>query len=174
MALFTGMYPAIFRKGIFKHLYFEKQSLIQKVDSSILLTCAINFGSYIDELDSGEDLFIKDSFPGIILFKNSLRNFDLDQDLIKFTSEELVKHLNYFQKTGSIILSNHRSGIIDYSSMQSLGFERNLFFYKDGIYADYQQTKKLASISGSKVEIEVGKSRLSSSREGGGIIIGKY
>lgn len=51
MALFTGLYPRIFKKNMIKHLYFEQLEDAEKLHPSVYLNCAINYGLYIDELE---------------------------------------------------------------------------------------------------------------------------
>ncbi|MGG5342730.1 MULTISPECIES: hypothetical protein [unclassified Enterococcus] len=166
MALFTGIYPRIFRKNIIKHIYFEQLSDVEHLHSSVYLNCAINHGLYIDELEKDWSSEI----PSIITFKDSLQTFSKESELEECSEKELLKQLENFQENGTIAWQERKNGIIDYAQMLSLGLERRLFIYTDGIYLDYQRTSKLSSLINSTFsEIELANSRLSHKNKKNGL-----
>jgi hypothetical protein len=166
MALFTGIYPRIFRKNIIKHIYFEQQVDVENLHSSVYLNCAINHGLYIDESKKDWDSEV----PSIITFKNSLQTFNKEYELEELSEKELRQQLQEFMESGVVTWQKRKNGIIDYSQMLSLGLERRLFVYADGVYLDYQRTKKLTSlINCTFSEIELAKSRLNQKIEKNGL-----
>lgn len=166
MALFTGIYPRIFRKNLIKHIYFEQLSDVENLHSSVYLNCAINHGLYIDELKKDWSSEI----PSIITFKNSLQTFSKESELEECSEKELLKQLENFKENGTIAWQERKNGIIDYAQMLSLGLERRLFIYTDGIYLDYQRTSKLSSlIDCTFSEIELANSRLNHKNKKNGL-----
>ena len=166
MALFTGLYPRIFKKNMIKHLYFEQLEDAEKLHPSVYLNCAINYGLYIDELEKNFDSKI----PGIITFKNSLRTFTKDIELEVLSEKELDKLLQKFKENGTVFWETRKSGIYDYSQILSLGLERGLFIFSDGVYLDYQRKKQVSSsINCTFSEIELGKSRISHKNKKNGL-----
>lgn len=158
MALFTGVYPRMFRKNVIKHLYFERVTDLANIHPSVYLNCAINHGVYIDESQSVEHA-VERNIPGVVMFKDSLNTFVKDKELEELSEERLKQQFELFSQTGTITWQERKNGIIDYSDMLSLGLARRLFIFEDGIYLDYRRTKKLFSdISRSFVEIELAKS----------------
>lgn len=77
--------------------------------------------------------------PGIITFKNSLRTFTKDIELEVLSEKELDKLLQKFKENGTVFWETRKSGIYDYSQILSLGLERGLFIFSDGVYLDYQR-----------------------------------
>lgn len=174
MAMFTGVYPKVFRKGLIKHLYFENYLLIEQLHSSIYLNCGINFGGFVDKY-STEFIHIGAStreghFPGILLFNDSLEDFIIDHELELMTETALYHLFECFINTGKIDFTGRKSGIIDYSVRLSLGLERGIFVYSDGLYLDYGQTKKLADVNGTILELELGRSNVSGQGKNTGLL----
>ncbi|MEI5994169.1 hypothetical protein [Candidatus Enterococcus mansonii] len=169
MALFTGVYPRIFRKNIIKHLYVEHGKDLANIHPSVYLNCAINHGVYIDESRSVAHA-VKRCVPSIVVYKDSIKTFVKEVELEELSEEKLKQQLEIFANTGTITWQERKNGIIDYSEMLSLGLERRLFVFEDGIYLDYRRTKKLFSdISRSFAEIELVKSRFKKKTEKNGL-----
>ncbi|PZL69839.1 hypothetical protein CI088_16425 [Enterococcus plantarum] len=169
MALFTGVYPRMFRKNIIKHIYFEHGKDLASIHASIYLNCAINHGVYIEESQSVGNI-LERNIPGVVVFKDSLNTFVKDEELEELSEERLKQQFQIFSQTGTITWQERKNGIIDYSDMLSLGLARRLFIFEDGIYLDYRRTKKLFSdISRSFSEIELVKSGLDQKQEKNGL-----
>lgn len=169
MALFTGVYPRIFKKNIIKHLYFEHGKDLVSIHPSVYLNCAINHGVYIEESQSVEHS-IERNVPGVVVFKDSLKTFMKNEELEEVSEEILYQQFDAFDQTGTIAWQERKNGIIDYSDMLSLGLARRLFVFEDGIYLDYRRTKKLFSdINRSFSEIEIAKSRIDQKQEKNGL-----
>ncbi|WP_242586773.1 hypothetical protein [Candidatus Enterococcus ikei] len=169
MALFTGVYPRVFRKNIIKHLYFEHGTDLAKIHPSVYLNCAINHGVYIDE-SQGVGYTSERNIPGVVMFKDSLNTFVKDEELEELSEERLNQQFEVFSRTGTVAWEERKNGIIDYSDMLSLGLARRLFIFEDGIYLDYRRTKKLFSdISRSFAEIELAKSGFDQKQDKNGL-----
>ncbi|MBO0473845.1 hypothetical protein JZO86_09040 [Enterococcus ureasiticus] len=169
MALFTGVYPRIFKKNLIKHLYFEHVTDLANIHPSIYLNCAINHGVYIEESQSVWNK-LEQNIPGVVVFKDSLNTFVKDEELEELSEEMLNQQFEIFSQTGTITWQERKNGIIDYFDMLSLGLAQRLFIFEDGIYLDYRRTKKLFSeVSRSFAEIELAKSGLNQKQEKNGL-----
>lgn len=135
-SLISGIYPDVYNDYI-KHLFIDNQSLINKIDKSIIDNMLINGCILVKE---DENLLV-DKFPQIFVnyskFDETLKNSDsIDSDILK----EKVK--TFFED--GIIEPINSNNIIDYMSELDKCYITRIFIHNDGIYCDVSRNKKLA------------------------------
>ncbi|CEP43281.1 Uncharacterised protein [[Clostridium] sordellii] len=134
-SLISGIYPDVYKEYI-KHLFIDNQSLINKIDKSIIDNMLIN-GCIIVKED--ENLLV-DKFPQIFVnyskFNEALKNSNsIDSDSLK----EKVK--TFFED--GIIEPINSNNIVDYMSELDKCYITRIFIHNDGIYCDVSRKKKL-------------------------------